>query len=231
MPIVRRVFALLLGVVLAAVAAGVFTSCGGDGGEADLLAAGEYDFSVSGSLELEFPAATTSAPPMGAGQTQDTEISGDVTLKMNDDGSIEFKRFGIEATVHEDGGSADLNLSDSPTEGSTGKTGKDGTQADIYWQADLKNREERSATNGDTIGGSSPDPPRTRHQRHRDRGRQPARPLRRRRRKDYLHRQPRQDHSDPRGRPTGSAHHAGAATDRHPHPHACAHACRRRLRG
>jgi len=163
MPIVRRVFALLLGVVLAAVAAGVFTSCGGDGGEADLLAAGEYDFSVSGSLELEFPAATTSAPPMGAGQTQDTEISGDVTLKMNDDGSIEFKRFGIEATVHEDGGSADLNLSDSPTEGSTGKTGKDGTQADIYWQADLKNREERSATNGDTIGGSSPDPPRTRH--------------------------------------------------------------------
>ena len=160
MPIVRRLFALLPGVALVAVAAGAFTSCGGDGGDAKLLAAGEYDFSVSGSLELAFPAATTSALPI-AGQTQDTEISGDVTLNMNADGSFEFEGFGIEATVREDGGSADLNLSDSPSEdstGKTGKTGKDGTQVDIYWQADLKNREERSATNEDTIGGSSPDP-------------------------------------------------------------------------
>jgi len=158
MQIVRRLFALLPVAVLAAVAAGVFASCGGDGDKAELLATGEYDFSVSGSLELEFPAATTSALPMGATQTQDAEISGDVTLKMNDDGSFEFKGFGIEATVREDGGSADLNLGDSPREGSTGKTGKDGTEVDIYWQADLRNREQRSATNDDTIGGSSPDP-------------------------------------------------------------------------
>ena len=155
MSVFRFVFVCLL----AAVAAAAFASCGGDGKKSGLLAAGEYQFTVSGTLELEFPAETASALPIGARQNQDTDISGDVKLKMNDDGSFEFEGWGIKATVKEgDGGTADLDLKDSPEEPSTGMTDKNGTDVDIYWQANLTNREERSGTNDSTIGGSSPDP-------------------------------------------------------------------------
>src|SRR3990172_4904990 len=156
MSVFRYVFVFLL----AAVAAAAFASCGGDGKKSGLLAAGEYQFTVSGTLELEFPAETASALPMGTRRAQDTDISGDVTLKMGDDGSFEFEGWGIKATVKEgDGGTADLDLKDGPEEPSTGVTGKDGTDVDIYWQANLTNREERSGTNDSTIGGSSPDIP------------------------------------------------------------------------
>ena len=143
--------------LLVAVATTALASCG-DGKKSGLLAAGEYQFTVSGTLELEFPAETTSALPIGARQSQDTDISGDVKLKMNDDGSFEFEGWGIKATVKEDGGgTANLNLGDSTKEQSTGKTDKDGTDVDIYLEGTLTNQETRTGTNDSTIGASSPD--------------------------------------------------------------------------
>jgi len=145
--------------LLVVIAAAALASCGDDGKKSEFLAAGEYEFTVSGTLELEFPAETTSALPIGARQTQDTDISGNVKLKMNDDGSFEFEGWGIKATVKEgSGATADLDLHDSPKEPSTGKTDKDGTEVDIYLEGTVTNQETRSGTNDATISGSSPDP-------------------------------------------------------------------------
>ena len=155
MSVLRRVFATVL--TVAAVFA--LAACNGDGGDGDFLAPGEYQFNVSGTLDLEFPAESASALPTGTRQAQDTDISGDVKLKMNKDGSFEFEGWGIKAKVKEgSGATADLDLHDSPKEPSTGKTDKDGTEVDIYLEGTVTNQETRSGTNDATISGSSPDP-------------------------------------------------------------------------
>jgi len=93
MSVLRYVFA----VVLIVFAAAALVSCGGDGKKADLLSPGEYKLSVSGTLEIEFLEESASISPIGALQTHTADVSGDVTLKMGDDGSfsLEHRRFDV----------------------------------------------------------------------------------------------------------------------------------------
>jgi len=159
MSVRHRVVAFLLAGVIAVAAAAALASCGGGGEKKiDLLATGEYQFSVSGTLDLEFQAESASAVPIGALQTHTADVSGDVTLKMGDDGSFSLEQWGISGKVEVNGDTVNITATDSPKEPSTGKTDKDGTKTDTYWQAETQNQTTYVGYNADTIGMSGSDP-------------------------------------------------------------------------
>jgi len=142
MSVRHRVVAFLLAGVIAVAAAAALASCGGGGEKKiDLLATGEYQFSVSGTLDLEFQAESASAVPIGALQTHTADVSGDVTLKMGDDGSFSLEQWGISGKVEVNGDTVNITATDSPKEPSTGKTDKDGTEVDIYLEGTVTNQE------------------------------------------------------------------------------------------
>jgi len=154
MSVVRYVSA----VILIVIAAAALVSCGGDGKKANLLAPGEYNLAVSGTLEIEFQDESASAAPIGALQTHTADISGDVTLKMDDDGSFTLEQWGISGKVDVNGDTVTVTATDSPKEPSTGKTDSSGTTTDTYWKADTANRQTYVGYNDTTIGMSSEDP-------------------------------------------------------------------------
>jgi len=159
MSVRRRLFAPLFACLIAAVAAAALASCGGDGEEKiDLLAPGEYRFSVSGTLEIEFLEESASAVPLGALQTHTADVSGDVTLKMGDDGSFSLEPWGISGKVEVNGDTVNITATGSPKNSSTGKTDKDGTQTDTYWRAETQNQRTYVGYNADTIRMSGSDP-------------------------------------------------------------------------
>jgi len=156
MSVYRFVFVFLL----AAVAVATFASCGGDGKKSGLLPEGEYPATVSGSIEFSLPEESASAVAFGL-QTQTAQVSGSATLKMGEGGSFSIEEWGISGTIQTDGDTVNITATDHPKEKSTGKTGKDGTEADIYWQADVTNAETRTGTNTDPIAMSGDPLPNT----------------------------------------------------------------------
>lgn len=147
----------LLRSALLLIASGVFVllaACGGGGDEAELLAGGDYAARVSGTMEIELADETASAGLAGQARGGTSQVSGDVTLKMGDDGSFSLEEWGISGTVQVAGVTVIITASDSPNERSTGKSTLDGSTADVYWQVTASNSTTQTGSNDDTIGMS-----------------------------------------------------------------------------
>ena len=126
MPILKQ-FTL---VGLATFALAVIVACGGDGDDGDdafeLPPPGVYRFDVTGTAEVEFPAAGVSAAPIALQETETGRVSGELTIELRPDGSFAISAGGdLLLEISEvTGGPVTLSQNeDDPSDGAIGPGG------------------------------------------------------------------------------------------------------------
>ena len=106
-----------------------FAACGDDDG-GGIPPAGTYQFDVTGTVEVEFPAEGASAAPVALLQTQTGSVSGGLSIQFNDDGSFTIPELNLSVTVEENS----ITFGSTLDQPSIGQTGSDGTRIDLIAQ-------------------------------------------------------------------------------------------------
>ncbi|MCH7999250.1 MAG: hypothetical protein IIA91_07205 [Chloroflexi bacterium] len=140
---------------LATVLAIFVTACGGDGdggdGALELPPAGEYQFAVEATLEIELSEELVSAAPLALQQSQTVDLSGTATIDFGPSGAtFNIPQFGISGTITIQGEDSQIQITENPDVPSTGEFTQDDTFFDLFLEVEL--------TNTDTIVVRNEDP-------------------------------------------------------------------------
>ena len=131
-------------------------ACGGDGdnggdGALELPPAGEYQFNVEATLEIELSEELVSAAPPALQQSQTVDLSGTATIDFGPSGAtFNIPQFGISGTITIQGEDSQIQITENPDMPSTGEFTQDDTFFDLFLEVEL--------TNTDTIVVRNEDP-------------------------------------------------------------------------
>lgn len=136
----------LLVIAAAILALLLAAACGGDGdngddsgtAEVELPSPGEYDFAVTGTMEIEITEDQVSAAPVTIQEedTQTVDLTGDATINF-ETGEFNIAQFGISGKITLGGEETDIQVNQNPDTPSTGQTSADETKLDLYFEMDL----------------------------------------------------------------------------------------------
>ena len=148
MPLFKR-FAL---VGLATFALAVIVACGGDGDDGDdafeLPPPGVYRFDVTGTAEVEFPAAVVRAAPIALQETETGDVSGELTIELRPDGSFVISAGGDVILEISEVTGGPVTLSQNEEDPSDGAIGQGGMTLNLDLGAMLPS--------GETLTGQEP---------------------------------------------------------------------------
>ncbi len=156
-----RTLKLSLVVIAAAILALLMAAaCGGDGdngddsgtAEVELPSPGEYEFAVTGTMEIEIMEDQVSAAPaMAQGEdTQTVDLTGDATINF-ETGEFNIAQFGISGKITLGGEETDIQVNQNPDTPSTGQTTADETKIDLYLEIELNNAQTIVGRNEDPV--------------------------------------------------------------------------------
>lgn len=139
---------------LATVLAIFVTACGGDGdnggdGALELPPPGQYQFDITGTMEIELSEELVSAAPLALQQSQTIDLGGRGTIEIGPSGgTFNIPEFGLSGTFKLQDGDKTITITQNPDQPSTGQVGPDGTSLDLFLDFEVQD-----PSTGDVITG------------------------------------------------------------------------------